>query len=317
MVQGFIRSFAIAAVIAIFANQPATAYVIDTSKYGLVFAAQAYTGQVTTSPFDAEYNPTTKVTDVWLSDMDGGYNGRRVFNWTLDESGGGEVWTFNGAFTTSNISGIRGLSIKNSGSILVAHEDGQIATYARNTGAVGHLDLGTLQGTFSIGATPHHLGFDGSSIWTSTGYDGPFGTSGSLITEYDLTGTQLSQFTSVSTYTEGVANAGGFVYLYNAGASVYGHPDDGYVGDILKYGTDGAFIDAFQYESGDRPPFHSEALSWDGTHFWMAGYTDGKVYRLAAEASENNFGLLPEPTTLAIFGFGLAGLGLMRRRKMI
>ncbi len=43
MVWNFIRTFAIAAVIAMFANQPATAYVIDISKDGLVDPSKAIT----------------------------------------------------------------------------------------------------------------------------------------------------------------------------------------------------------------------------------------------------------------------------------
>lgn len=303
-----------AATLGVLLASPADAYVIDLSKGGLVPPGQAHTGINYTSPFDAEYNATTKVTDVWLTDMNGSYQGRRVFNWTLDESSGSAVWTFNGAFTTLNTSGIRALNIKDSGSLLVAHGNGEIATYQRGTGPAGHLDPGNRMGFFNIGAAPHHMGIDATSLWTQIGYDGPFGTSGSIIRQFDLSGNEIGSFTSDSTYTEGISIVGGHVYLYNAGASVYGHPDDGYVGDILKYDTSGNLIDNFSYESGDRPPFHSESLSWDGTHFWMAGYSDGKVYRLAAEDIDNNFGI-PEPATLGLFGIGLAGLGLAARRR--
>ena len=55
-------------------------YTIEFSKYGLVDPAKAYTGRNWTSPFDAEYDPVTKTTDIWLTDMDGSYNGRMVFN---------------------------------------------------------------------------------------------------------------------------------------------------------------------------------------------------------------------------------------------
>ncbi|MBE9532297.1 MAG: hypothetical protein IME98_05775, partial [Proteobacteria bacterium] len=102
----------------------ALAYKIDLSKGGLVDPGKAYTRLNYTSPMDAEYNAATKMTDVWLTDMSGSYDGRRVFNWTLDESGGGQVWSYNGAFTTANTSGIRGLNIKDSGNMLIAHEDG-------------------------------------------------------------------------------------------------------------------------------------------------------------------------------------------------
>ena len=161
---------------------------------------------------------------------------------------------------------------------------------------------------------PHHLAFDGTYLWTQQGYDGTFGYSGSIINAYDLSGALVTSFTTVSTYTEGIAAANGRIYIYNAGASVYGYPSDGYEGHILMYGTDGTLLDDFIYESGDRPPFHSEALSFDGTHFWMAGYADGKVYRMAAEAHENNFGIVPEPSTYLLLGGGLAVIGLLRKK---
>ena len=309
-------NMAIVGLVTLLAAENSFGYVIEMSKYGLVDPGKAYTGQHTTSPFDAEYNASTKKTDVWLTDMNGSYDGRRVFNWTLDESSGSDVWSYNGAFTTHNTSGIRALNVKDSGSLLIAHENGEIATYDRNTGAAGHLDLGSKTDSFSIGGLdPHHMAFDGSLIWTNQGYDGAFGASGSIINAYNLTGVNVASFTTLSTYTEGIAAAGGSIYIYNAGASVYGYPDDGYVGDILKYSTVGILEDVFSYESGDRPPFHSEALSYDGKHFWMAGYTDGKVYRMAAEGDEKNFGLVPEPTTIALMTFGLAGIGFRKKKQ--
>ncbi|VAV84077.1 hypothetical protein MNBD_DELTA01-717 [hydrothermal vent metagenome] len=148
----------------------------------------------------------------------------------------------------------------------------------------------------------------------------PLGYSGTTINSYNLSGTLISTFTSASTYTEGIAAAGGNIFLYNAGASIYGKPSDGVEGYILKYDPTGTLLDSFAYESGDRPPFHSEALSYDGTHFWMSGYTDGKVYRMAAEEDKGeDFGTttVPEPSTYILLGSGLLGLiGLRRKFKM-
>ncbi|VAV84076.1 hypothetical protein MNBD_DELTA01-716 [hydrothermal vent metagenome] len=52
--------------------------------------------------------------------------------------------------------------------MLIAHEDGTVATYARSTGIAGYTDIGTQSlPTFSIGGNPHHLAFDGTLLWTN------------------------------------------------------------------------------------------------------------------------------------------------------
>jgi len=291
------------------------AYKIEFSKYGLVDPAKAYTGVATTSPFDAEWNSSTGITDIWLSDMDGGYNGRRVFNWTLDESGGGQSWTYNGGFTTSNTSGIRALNIKNGSELIIAHEDGTISTYDRSVAAT-HTTIATEISSFAISGAPHHMAFDGSMIWTNTNHSG-FPNSGDVF-GYDMTGALVTTINTTATYIEGIAMVEGSLMVYNAGSNIYaGNPPDASAGSILKYDLAGTFLEEFQYETGDRPPFHSESLSWDGGHLWMAGYSDGKVYRMEGESGESFPGTspVPEPATIFLLAGGLLGTLGMKRKK--
>lgn len=285
----------------------AQAYKIDFAKGGLVDPAKAVTGLNYTSPFDAEYNATTKMTDIWLTDMNGGYQGRRVFNWTLDESGPSQVWTYNGAFTITDggHGGLRALNIKDAMNLLIGRADGTVETYARSTGAPSYTDVAAPSASVKVvGNSVHHMAYDAAtdSIWTVKGAlvaDG-----GVDIANYRLSdGALLGSFKTAATYIEGIGFEGGNVSVYNAGANVYaGHPSDGIEGHILKYSTTGTLLGDFAYETGTRPPFHSEALSFDGTHFWMAGYSDGKVYRLKAEAGEK---LVPEPGVVWLMGVGL------------
>ncbi len=304
----------ILALVAIFCGGQAQAYKIDLSQGGLVDPLKATTRINYTSPFDAEYNATTKKTDVWLTDMNGSYSGRRVFNWTLDESSGSALWTYNGAFTVAGNSGIRALNIMDSGRLLVGRGNGRVETYARSTGPAGYTDVAAALSSFAVGGagSVHHMGYDSTTgnIWTVRGAG--VNNAGVAVGQYNQSGALVSAFTTAATYIEGIGVINGDVYVYNAGASVYGNPSDGLEGHILKYSNSGSLLDDFAYETGDRPPFHSEALSYDGTHFWMAGYSDGKVYRLAAEAGEK---LVPEPGMIILVVSGLLLLAFLRLAK--
>jgi hypothetical protein len=62
---------------------------------------------------------------------------------------------------------------------------------------------------------------------------------------------------------------------------------------------------------------YSNPLKGGGTGGGNGGSKGGKKNKLGALEADFNFAPIPEPSTLAIFGLGLAVLGLVRRRRAV
>ncbi|RME04104.1 MAG: hypothetical protein D6812_04595 [Deltaproteobacteria bacterium] len=175
---------------------------------------------------------------------------------------------------------------------MVLHGNGTVAVYPRDYNTLGISPntpvsqvRPTPRYTFSIG-TPHHSAYDPEDkiLWTNqgtgiaNGYDAD--------PDSETFGQRIKRIQFPINYIEGIAfrfdvcSQQKRLYFYNGpGSSTQGQIWIYNVSTTSSEG-DGAFIERTPYESGDLPPFHSECLSWDGAHFWMCGYTDGKVYRM-------------------------------------
>ncbi|RMD96210.1 MAG: hypothetical protein D6812_17520, partial [Deltaproteobacteria bacterium] len=287
---------------------PLFAYKIEFSHHGLVNPStmNTCTGLDDTSPFDAEFRRTGRgkgTTDIWLTDMNGSYAGCYVYNWTMEENdanGDGVIdpnseatWTYNGGFKTP-IREIRALNIISRDEFVVLHENGTVATYSRDPEVLGidpdipesQVMPDTSQDNFNIGV-PHHSAWDAENqlMWVNQGGAG-------VMRAFDFDrnsetfGQKVKEIRTPINYVEGAAfrrdncTRQNFLYLYNGPGGTHQGKIWIYNLDETSSEGDGTFVERNPYESGDLPPFHSECLAWDGAHFWMCGYTDGKVYRM-------------------------------------